>query len=306
LDDHTPTNAFVRAIPWLAHYLYRSVLSEALRLALQKRYDDAKNTLSLLEGLRDEMPSSLLMKVIYDLACFSARQAEHSQGTTRQAYAREALDYLAEWLQLGSEGVWEDNALLPENEVYRMARDTDLHYLVFERRDDLLSLLPTVYHWVLPHKKHKDAYGGGGGCVRAGTPILTPSGPITVEHLREGDVVLSYDMELVESSKQNSNLLSVRLLQVKTHRSHELVRINNWFEASRRQRVLCDDGQWRTTECLRPGNWLLTHEGRREPITSVRHEFGHFDYYDLSLAGYPHTFVVGSVVCHNSKLGVGN
>jgi predicted lipid-binding transport protein (Tim44 family) len=134
--------------------------------------------------------------------------------------------------------------------------------------------------------------GGGGGCFPAGTPVMTPDGPVPVEELRPGDKVLSVYGGAVLASEvarvhgaENSFLrLNTAAGGVTTTPEHPFLTRTGFAEAG----------------SLRPGEELARLDGGSlswTPLVSTA-AAGYGAVYNLGTAA-PHTFVAGGFVVHN-------
>jgi hypothetical protein len=113
------------------------------------------------------------------------------------------------------------------------------------------------------------------GCVAAGTPIATPSGPRSVETLRAGDLVLARD-------PATGRELAVPLLAVRSREAARVVEVDGL-------RLTANHPVWRD------GAW--TPAGALASATID----GPIEVYDLSVA-WPHTFIAAGVLVHNKSI----
>ena len=124
-------------------------------------------------------------------------------------------------------------------------------------------------------------------CVAEGTRIATPSGPVPVEALRVGDVVVSYD-----ETSHTRTTSTVRGIET-AHAEH--------LQAIGRLRVTGNhpvyaDGQWVAARDVRSGAELLTPTGSaRATVTAGTAPATVFDI----AVGPPHTYFADGVLLHN-------
>ena len=136
---------------------------------------------------------------------------------------------------------------------------------------------------------------GGGGCIEQGTPVLTPAGPVPIERLKPGDLVLGMDRQ--------------ELLPV-TVRSLMQVRPGAYLEISVNGRVLrvtaehpieTAPGVFRWASRLQPSDSIILYANGRTfsaPIASITAVRSNKPAYNL-LVSPAGTYLADSIVVHN-------
>lgn len=151
-------------------------------------------------------------------------------------------------------------------------------------------------------------YGGGGGCVPAGTLFETVDGPVAIEDVEAGCSVRAYDdesLELVHATVKTVYVYEDRLMAlVKTDlgdlrcsRDHRL-----WRKQSRKTRG--NDPHWPPVEELLPGDRTLVEVApgivREAAVLEVEPLEAAETVYHVALDN-GHVFVAGGFLAHNIK-----
>lgn len=105
---------------------------------------------------------------------------------------------------------------------------------------------------------------GGGGCVEQGTTILTPSGPVPIEQLKAGDVVLGVDRQAVLPVVVRS------VLQVQPEEYYELSVNGRVLRLTAEHPVETGPGVFRMAARLKRGDTVLLHEDGRIASASIK------------------------------------
>jgi predicted lipid-binding transport protein (Tim44 family)/uncharacterized membrane protein YgcG len=104
---------------------------------------------------------------------------------------------------------------------------------------------------------------GGGGCVEQGTPILTPSGPVPIERLKPGDVVLGVDRQAVLPVVVRS------VVQVQPEEYYELNANGRVLRLTAEHPVETDAGVFRMVSRLKTGDRVFFHDDGRITAASI-------------------------------------
>jgi hypothetical protein len=294
-DDRSTARDFLAAFPEILLRPVAERVGEMLERIRLGNLTGANGLRAELEPLVPDLPKTLGMKILYDAACIGSLRAEGSADRARGRHLGKALGYLRGWLDLGFGGGWIEKGETPWNEIHRLGNDSDLLCLLSVRRSDILKLLPTEYQSALPTDPPLRGAGGGGGCLATGTPIRTPSGDVAIQGLRIGDSVTSFAL--------TSNLTPTvtTIARAVTSRQTTCLEVDGRTRLTPTQPVLMVGGRWVAAETLKPGMKLITPAGTPKLIKSVRRLIGHFEVYDLEVAGEHHNFVAAGILCHNKR-----
>ena len=129
---------------------------------------------------------------------------------------------------------------------------------------------------------------GGGGCFPAGTHIATPDGPVAIETVQPGTVVLT--------GQGGTTVVDATFFT--RARVLTLVTDAGTLRTTAEHPILCADGTFRPAGNLTPGNSLPGAQvvggalGTEEPVYNLR-------------VGPPHTFMADGFVVHNKGGGGG-
>lgn len=129
-------------------------------------------------------------------------------------------------------------------------------------------------------------------CVAEGTLVATPSGPRAIETLREGDAVVSYDID-------RQHVIPSRVAEIHVSSANATLR----FEGGLRATVdhpLYADGAWVEAGHVTPSMLLLTPDGSRVRAGRPLRIEGPVTVYDLTIDG-PANFFAGGRLVHNKS-----
>jgi hypothetical protein len=144
-------------------------------------------------------------------------------------------------------------------------------------------------------------------CLEAGTEVQTPDGLKAIETLAVGDLVIAYDEATGQTAPKPISAL-IRPLP-KAVMDVEIAGANGAVErvgvtADHPWFVVRGEGalEWVQTPDLKPGDHLVTADGRGGAVYSATLRDGFVQTYNLEVADF-HTFLVGKhgVVVHNAK-----
>ncbi len=139
-------------------------------------------------------------------------------------------------------------------------------------------------------------------CFTAGTPLLTPEGERRIEEFRPGDLILSrseHDANGPVEAKRVRNVFLRTALVMELHAGGRVIRVTP-------QHPVYKAGHgWAAAGRLRPGDWLVSHEGRAVLVERVTEAREGATVYNLEVEDF-HTYFVGtsawgfSVWAHNA------
>ncbi len=136
---------------------------------------------------------------------------------------------------------------------------------------------------------------GGGGCIAEGTPVLTPNGPVAVESLKEGDVVLGAAGARLGSARVEA------VAKLDVDRYLEIRAGGKSLMLTPEHPLMVGRGEFRSAGDIRPGDRLYVAGGnklREERVASVRSVPANRPAYNLLV--HPHgTFLPDGIVVHN-------
>lgn len=290
--DHTSASEFVAAYPELLIEPAHKNLQKALEFIRTEQLKDALVELRELERISEDLPIDLHLRVLYDVACVESRLAEKSP--LRSSECKRALDYaleyLGRWLELGNSGGWEKMGQTSQNEIYKMSKDNDLHYVVSHRKSKFEKMIPAGLQSALPWKSSS-----GGGCVPAGTVIWTPKGFVPIEDLQEDAEVFSIDIE------GKHNPIVTRITSVHISNQTRCICLNGRYVVTPTQPLYEAQGKWILADDLIPGMRILNYKLEYETIDHLEQIGGYFEVYNLSTDHPSHNYVAGELICHNKE-----
>jgi predicted lipid-binding transport protein (Tim44 family) len=136
---------------------------------------------------------------------------------------------------------------------------------------------------------------GGGGCLREGTLVLTPDGPIAIESLHEGDVVWGVNKEALQTAR----VAAMTKLEVEAFL--ELTAGEASLLITPEHPVMVSPGEFRIAGMIRPGDRVIVARGselQAETVRSVRRIEADKPAYNL-LVSPGGTFLPGGIAVHN-------
>ena len=156
----------------------------------------------------------------------------------------------------------------------------------------LTTLLSLVLLYVLPSSLHAR---GGGGCLIQGTPVLTPSGPIAIDKLKQGDVVLGV------LNACSLPVIVESVLQVHPDKYFEIIINGRGLFVTAEHPVGTQAGVFRIASSLKPGDHVLLHtqQGLQSRLVeTVRTVAATAPAYNL-LVSPAGTYIAGNIIVHN-------
>jgi predicted lipid-binding transport protein (Tim44 family) len=136
---------------------------------------------------------------------------------------------------------------------------------------------------------------GGGGCIGAGTPILTPGGAVAIENLKTGDVVLGVSGARLDSARVET------VTKLDVDRFLEIQAGGISLVLTPEHPVMVGPGEFRIAGDIRQGDRIYIRRGndlREERVASVRSAPADRPAYNLLI--HPGgTFLSNGIVVHN-------
>lgn len=167
---------------------------------------------------------------------------------------------------------------------------------------DFNGLLDTFsYQELAPQARDTHGYGGGGGgCFVAGTKISTKRGMVSIENVREGDLVTSIDDSTGEISyskvvKTFIHDVDEYMFKIRTDDDEvECTGIHKFLVLSGEKKV------WRPAEFLHPGTILVRADNTTRKIIDFHAVDKQVRVYNIEVAGN-HNYCVGEskILVHN-------
>lgn len=297
-SDHVSASEFIIAFPELLTESAHNNLVQALDFIRTGQLKGAEAKLQELEKVGADLPIDLNLRTLYDLACVYSHLAEKCppRSLKRRQALDQALEYLRRWLVLGISGGWKKTGQTPENEIYKMSNDEDLHGVLSRKKTALEKMIsdnlpPTD----LPSVSllNSTSRGGGGGCVPAGTPIWTPNGSVPIEDIQEGLEIYSIDIE------GECNPVIARVTQVHSFRKRRCIRLNSQHVITLSQPLYNAERGWVLAGDLIPGMRILNYELDYVSIDCLEPIDGYLEVYTLSTDHPSHNYVADGLICHN-------
>jgi hypothetical protein len=277
-----------------------TVLSEILENIRKNQFAEGRERLRKLEQSGFVLLEHFRVRILYNSACLESAYAEQLSevNTDRQAALERSLRSLTEWLRIGLDGAWEREGRTARNEIHRMGSDSDLRYLLAERKADILARIPEDYREALPAElPSKRGEGMGGGCVPGYAAIQTPLGKVAASCLREGDQITSLELG------SGSHSVTARAVQIHASRASECILINENMLFTASQPLYLFTGSLILAGDVKVGMRLL---GASLPIRvrSKRLVSGYYEVYHLTTDHQTHNYLVyDGVLCHNKLMG---
>jgi len=295
-NDDTTASEFVAAVPELSKEPAALRLTQALESI---RKDDPKAAIATLKQVEDvlhDQPPDIVLRILYDRACAESRLAERSSGRAneRKIAIDLAFQYLKRWYELGLSAAWGESGRTPENEVFRMGSDRDLHYLLSTRRTAISRMIGLPLNKCLPDQLPKPVSSpGGGGCVPLGTMVRTPGGSIPIQALRIGWKIASVD------TSGKPRIVVARVLRVHCSREARVIQLNRRSTFTPSQRLYLGQSRWIHAEDVKPGIRVIASDLRHRLITDVRQIRRYCEVYTLTTDHPSHNFLAHGLICAN-------
>ena len=141
--------------------------------------------------------------------------------------------------------------------------------------------------------------GGGAekGCFVAGTDVLAPGGSQDIEKLRIGDEVLTWK----EGSPKE--FVKAKIKRISSHVVSGYFVVNNKLQITMNHRLLVN-GAWKYAGEMEIGDTLLTSNGAKEKVISLKFVPEWTLVYNIELDKY-HTYFADGIYVHNEEKGGG-
>ena len=271
------------------------MLTNALEFIRSGKLEDANDILKQLEKISNDLPNTIHLAILYDLACVESLRTEklHLKKNDQGKALDCAVDYIEKWIKLGLSGAWQKVGKTPQNELYRMGCDSDLLNVLSEKKDSIINNIPEYLQSSLPTDLPKLNKSGGGGCVPIGTPIQTTNGIINIENIREGDQILSIDFGKLP------NLIITKITKLYTSREHKCICLNHRFNFTHTQPLYKKPDKLIQAANITPGMSVLDRELNYQLITHVEQTEGYFEIFNLTTDHPSHNYVADGLLCHN-------
>lgn len=302
--DRTTAAEFVAFCPELFLDPAAGWIEELLASVRSDDFEKMDADLRRLEQVGAELSTAQRLKVAYVRACVeSLRAARLPAGDAeRDAALERSLEALRQWMRLGTEGAFKKTSNDAYNCVHNMSEDKDLRCVLKERADAVLKIIPEHLHKALsaelfPQIPRGGGGGGGSGCVPAGTTVQTPSGGVPIEQLREGDEIISVDLE------SKTGAITTRVVATHAGRAPSCIRLNGAYVFTPTHPLYESRRGWTPVARLTTGMSILDEEMRPVEITHVEHVNGGFDVHTLTTDHPSHNYLAYGLICGNKHPG---
>lgn len=254
--------------------------------------DRAEELLKRLDEIRGDLPPHLVHGVLFDLACLASHRAAILGPATEagRQMLEESLSYISDWLRHGLNIYWTKAGKAPKNELNRLGTDGDLDCLLKHRRSRIVDLIPKGLQSALPGYVPNL---GSGGCIPESTLVLTPTGDLPVEELREGSPVMIF------SPTDPARLIEAPVTRMYASRAARSVLFNGAFRFTEDQPVYEASRGWIRASEVTPGSVLLGVGGSRTSITHKEAIGEYVRVFDLSTGHPAHSYFAYGIACHN-------
>jgi hypothetical protein len=309
--EYTSGSEFVAAFPEFLAKPASGWLRDSLRLIRAGDLDQATVALNRMGEVAEYLPYSLRLRYFYDAACLASLKADLAKppGGERAQLLQSSLDHLFCWLDL----LLDETGPVDEadsdrvefldsyNEIYKMARDNDLYFLLSKHRKTIKRRLPKDlrlavvpdYPVVPDDLSLRDSGGSTTGCFLKGARVSTPTGPVPIENIRENDTILSVDLGPCPA------IIHTSVVRVHTLREARCIRLDDRRLLTPSQPVCGPGGRFIAAGELAAGSSVLTSSLDYEPIRSASVIDGYFEVYTLTTGHPSHNFIAEDLVCHN-------
>lgn len=146
------------------------------------------------------------------------------------------------------------------------------------------------------HRPSLAQYSGaeGGGCFAAGTIIAMADGSVKpIEKVAVGDEVLTF------ADPISLEKVSGKVTETFQHLVKDLIVINGALTTTPEHRLFVS-GNFRMADEIKVGDWLLSKEGRKVPVTKVERRAKIAPVFNFAVAPQ-HTYFAGGFYVHNDK-----
>jgi len=198
--------------------------------------------------------------------------------------------------------VTDKNGSPKQSEVNVSGIDEAVFSLNPEEKDIASNLYQDIFTSLIIRSSHYSPLleGGGGaekGCFVAGTGVLVPGGSEDIEKLRIGDEVLTW-----KEGSQNE-FVKAKIKRISSHVVSGYFVVNNKLQITMNHRLLVN-GTWKYAGEIEIGDTLLTNDGAREKVASLKFVPKWTLVYNIELDKY-HTYFADGIYVHNEEKGGG-
>lgn len=292
LDWNSGVRELVKAIN---HFGNIDCIREALKLFGVNDYSSARSLLQTIASAGVDLPPRVKYLLHYNLACAESRIADGYRGDAkkRDAMLDSAVNHLDAWLGFGAGKAWTALDRTPDDEVHAMACDDDLLYVRSMRKTRIEQSIRRHLgrEFSLPNTPTGRS---GGGCVVRGTVVLTSTGPISIEKLRIGDTVRSFNVDTGE-------FVDTRVASIHVSRRYECVALNDSLHATLGHRLFVRARGWTPVERLSMGDHVFTSEMQEIQLGGLTRKNGYFEIFAISTDHDTHNYFTGGLLSHNMK-----
>jgi hypothetical protein len=286
-NDYTTHSMFLQSFPELWEEPANDAMHSIRLMIKDGDLDEADARLNDIVKVIADLPVRTQLDIPYLQACVRCLQATSLQSghPDREELLNQTVDRLADWFTRGQAEGFRATGRTVYSAVSTMAIDPDLAVVRSERRDKIRATIPDDY-WPTP--------GGGSGCIPVGTLIDTPSGPVPIECLRPGHVLVSLNLE--DGYKRVNRKVTV----VSSMQSSSCVRLNESWLVTPTQPVR-KAADWVEASNLKEGDSVVTGNGSFVSISALAVIDAPFEVFDLTTEGPDHNFIAAGLVCHNKQ-----
>jgi len=197
--------------------------------------------------------------------------------------------------------VTDKNGLPRQAEVNIAGIDEAIFALRPEEKDITNNLYRDIFSSLVTRSSHltplEQEGAEKGGCFVVGTKVLTPDGPISIEKLRIGDEILTWESEV------SAKMVKAKVRKVSSHLVNGYLIVNGYLKVTTNHRLLVN-GEWKHAGEIKIGDFLLTQDGVKERVITLKYVPEWLLVYNIELNNY-HTFFAEGIYVHNEEKGAG-
>jgi len=296
-NDSTTATDFIRAIPELSVRPFKDLLRSTLERLNAGDLEGAERALRTLEQILPDLQVEERLRTLWLMAVAHSLRAKRSQDPSDRSLTLDGgVAHLKAWYHLGRSSAWAELGTTAATEVYQIANDEELNFLYTQRKERIEEFLRndgTLDDVLLLKHVH---HGGGGGCLPAGVPIETPAGPISIDDVREGMIILSIDLQ------QPPAKIATKVVRVHRLQEDLCIRLNRNLTFTASQPLYCGNGSWVLAGKLVPGSRLEEADGQPYLVSEIERIEGVCNVYTLTTDHPSHNFIVSNLVCKNKEM----
>lgn len=170
-----------------------------------------------------------------------------------------------------------------------------------EEKDIVNNLYQDIFASVAIRSSHVTPLEQGaekGGCFVAGTKVLIPNGAQDIEKLRIGDEVS------VWKDERSGEFVKAKVKRISSHVVSGYFVVNDKLRITMNHRLLVN-GIWKYAGEIEIGDELLTENGAKEKVVSLKYVPEWTLVYNIELDKY-HTYFADGIYVHNEEKGGGS